>query len=49
MYSFITPTGKNLGEEKESPTWHEKGKGTLTTEVTNVERTPGPDSELERE
>lgn len=51
MYSFITPTGKNLGEEKkESTSWHEKGKGTLTTEITNVKRIWGRlDSERERE
>lgn len=50
MYSFITPTGKNVEEKKASTSWHEKGEGTLTTEITNVKRIWGRlDSEWGRE
>lgn len=45
---LVTPTGKNLGEEKDFTSWHEKREKPINNQHYNVERMWGQlDSELE--
>lgn len=49
MYGFITPTGKNLGEENVPHLGMKKGKDPLITKITTAKSIwRRPDSELER-